>query len=138
VRVLLPHSHKHDWLSSSVHHVQSSSNFLINCVKLSQNDTINRPWVLRTNSVVDQTLVELCKLVDGIVAYKSLTYKKYDVWLINVNKFGKLSHKFFVALHPSCSVDKHYIKFLVASFSKSFFCNNRRIITISSFIQGYV
>jgi hypothetical protein len=42
-----------------VYHVECSADLLVDGVKLSQDDAVNRSWVFNTYSKVNQTLVKL-------------------------------------------------------------------------------
>ena len=57
--VFLANTDEHYWLACSVYHVECCANLLVDGVKLSQDDAVNRSWVFNTYSKVNQTLVKL-------------------------------------------------------------------------------
>lgn len=85
MRIFLPDTNKHYWLASGLDHVESSANFLINSVELCQNDSIDSARIVLTNCEVNKTLVELCKLVNRVVSYESLSYEQNNIRRVQVN-----------------------------------------------------
>ena len=88
MRVLLSHTDKHNRLACRMYHVDRSANFLIDSIELGQNDAINGPRVVIVDSEVDQRLVELCQLIDSVVAYERFADEKNDVWRVDMDQFG--------------------------------------------------
>lgn len=136
--VLLADSDKQDWLSSRLNHVNRCAHFLVNCVKLSQDDPVDRPWISLINSKINQALVKLGQLVDRIVANESLTNEQDNIWLIHVDKLGKLAHQLLVTLHAACCVDQHDVVVLVSCFLKSLLCDDGWVILVSLFVYRNV
>ena len=85
MRVFLANADENDWLSCSVDHIECSPNFLVDGVKLGQDDAINCSWVFNTHRKVNQTLVELSQLVNRIIADESFTHKQNDIGLVDVD-----------------------------------------------------
>ena len=71
-----------------MYHVDRSAYFFINSIELGQDDAINGPRVVIVDSEVDQRLVELCQLIDRIVADERLAYEKNDVWRVVMDQLG--------------------------------------------------
>ena len=90
--VLLSHAHKHNWFPSRMNHIDSSANFLINCIKLGQNDSIDRSRILNVHCEINQRLVELCQLIYSIISDKSFSYEKHDIRRVDMDELGQLSH----------------------------------------------
>ena len=65
--VFLANSHKDNWFASGIDHIESGAHFVINSVKLSHDDAINSAGVVILDSIVNQLLVELSELVNGII-----------------------------------------------------------------------
>lgn len=134
VRVLLTDTNKDDRFPSRVHHVDGSTNLVVNSVKLGQNDPINRPWVV-FDSEVDQGLVELCQLVNGVVSDESFSNEEHHVWLVDVHKLCQLSHEPFIALHSASRVNQHNVILLVPGLLQSLFGNHSWIVLVPLLIK---
>lgn len=136
VWILLAHTHENNGFPCRVHHVDCSAHFGVHSVELGHNDAVDCARILHIDRKVDQRLVKLGQLVNRVVSNQSFTHKKHHLWLINVNKFGKLAHKSFVALHAPCRINQHHINALISSLSQGFFCNLARIIPIAFLVEG--
>ena len=83
--VFLADTGKNDRFACGVYHVDCSANLLIDCIKLGQDDSINRSRVRLVYCEVNQRLIEFCQLIYGIITHKSFTYKEYHIWSVNVD-----------------------------------------------------
>ena len=54
VGILLSNTAENNWLARLMNHVDCCANFLIDCVKLGQHNTINGPWIGLIHCEVDQ------------------------------------------------------------------------------------
>lgn len=106
MRILLADAHKHNRLASRVDHVKRSSHFLVDCVELSQDDSIDGAGVRVLHCVVNQVLVELRELVYGIIAYEGFTHEENHIRVVDAYQSCKSVHLILVALHAPSRVDK--------------------------------
>jgi len=117
VRVLLAHAHKDDGLASGVYHVEGSTYLLVNCVELSHDDAVDTLGVGCAFGRIQQSLVELCELVNSIVSDKSFTDEENNVRKVSVDQLGHGSHESFIALHAASSINQQDIVLLSLALS---------------------
>ena len=133
--VFLSNTNKHNWFARRINHVESSSNFIIDSIKLGHDNSVNDSWVVVLNGKVNQALVEFSQLIDGVITHKSFTNKKNCVWFVNVDKLCKCFHQGFVALHSSSCINQHNIVMFVSCFCQSFFSNDCSVVFVTLLIQ---
>jgi hypothetical protein len=138
MRILLPYTNKDNRLSSSINHIQSCAYLLINRIKFSQNNSINHPWILLRYRKINQTLVELCQLINCIITNQSLTNKQNCIRFVQMDQLSQRPHKGFIALHPARRVNQNHIILFVFGLKQRFLCNNSWIIFISLLIKRKV
>ena len=106
-----------------MHHVDRSSNFLIDSVELGQDDPVDGPRIGHVDSEVDERLVELGQLIDSVVADERLSNEENNIWRINVDQLGQLSHESLIALHPASCIDQYNIIAFTLCFDQSLLWN---------------
>jgi len=138
MRILLANTDENNWFSCSVNHVKSSTNFIIYCVKFGHDNSINCSWIIILNRVINQTLIELLKLINGIISYESFSYKQNSIRLIDMNQFGKSFHQSFISLHSSSCINQNNIIVFSFCFLQSFLSNNSWVIFVALLIKRNV
>ena len=121
-----------------MYHVDRSPHFVIDSVKLSEDNAVDSPGVAFVNCEVNQGTVELSQLVDRVIACEGLTNEEHNVWLVDMHKFSQLAHQFFVSLHPASRVNQHHVVLLVPRLLKRFFSNNCWVVLVTLFIKRNV
>ena len=109
VGVLLSDANEDDGLAGGVDHVDGGSDLRVDSVKLGHNDSIDCARIGIIDSIVNQLLVELGELVNGIIADKSLAHEENHIRRVDVNKLSELAHESFVSLHSSSRVDQDHV-----------------------------
>ena len=98
-----------------MHHVNCRANFLVDSIKFSQNDAVNSPRISLIDCEVDECLIELSQLIDSVISYQGFSNKEHNVWRVDMDELGQLSHQPFVALHAPGRVNKHHVEVLALS-----------------------
>lgn len=136
--IFLSNPNKNNRLSSSVNHIQCSSNFVIYSIKFGHNNSINHSWILFLNCKVNQWLVELGKLVNWIISNQCFSHKQNNIRLIYVNKFCKCFHQRLISLHSPGGVNQYHIIFLTFCLLNCLFGNNSWVVLVAFVIQRYL
>lgn len=136
--VFLADTHEEDWLTGTLNHVDCCADFLIDCVKLSQDNTINTSRIRLYHSKINQALIELSQLINSIITNKGFTDKQDYVGLVDVDELRQLAHKLFVALHAACCVDQDDIVAFITGFLDCFLCDCCRIILVAFFVNVHI
>ena len=65
--VLLAYTHEHYGFSCGVDHVEGGAHLIIDCVEFCQNNTVDCTRVRVGDGIVNEGLIELGELIDGII-----------------------------------------------------------------------
>ena len=65
-----------------------AAHFLINSVEFGEYNPVNGPGVRLIHSEVNQTLVELCQLINRVISNKCFSNKKHNVWSVHMHQFS--------------------------------------------------
>jgi len=85
MRVFLAYSHKYNWFASGVHHIESSTHFVIDSIKLGHDDAINSARVIVLDSIVNKLLIKFSELIDSIIPNKSFPHKQNYIRIVHMN-----------------------------------------------------
>ena len=109
IRVLLPHTDKHNRLPRNVRHRQRGAHLVVNRVKLCQHDPVHLPRHGKIRRVLFQRVIKLYELVDAVIPDERLADKKDLVGLVDAHDLCQLAHQRLIVLHAAGRVDKNYV-----------------------------
>jgi len=138
VWILLAHADEDDRLARGVNHVESGAYLLVNGVELGHDDAVNDSWILVLHGEVNERLIELGQLIDGVVADEGFTDEEDSVRLVDVNQLSERSHQGLIALHSSSSVDEHDVILLGLGLLQSFLGNHGWVVLVAFLIERHV
>lgn len=107
--ILLPSSQIHNGFISAINHTNTSTNLLINRIKLGQNHRINAPRLATPDGMLPHLGIELGELVNRIVANQRLPDEHELVRVVDVDQLGERGHERDVVLHAAGCVDQHHV-----------------------------
>ena len=116
IRIGLSSADEHDGLTSCVGHRDGGADLVVDRVELGQDDAVYGAHVLlatgtttsATNdaarrAMVDQRLVELLHLVDGLVAHERLAHEQHQVRIVHIDQLELYTSKTLVSIPTSYS-----------------------------------
>mmetsp|Transcript_2460 Transcript_2460/g.3991 ORF Transcript_2460/g.3991 Transcript_2460/m.3991 type:complete len:220 (-) Transcript_2460:340-999(-) len=109
VVIILSSANKHDGFPRLVRHGNGSANFIIDGIKLGQNDAIDQVRI----SIELQRSIKLHQLIDSVISDQRFADKQGQIRLIALNERHQRAHQRRIVLHSACSVDEHHIVFLL-------------------------
>ena len=104
--VLLTDTHEDDRFSCGVDHVEGGAHLLIDSVKFGKDNTVDCARVRVGDGIVNQGLIELCELINRIIANEGLSNEEDNIRVVNVHELRQSLHQVFVALHSSCCINE--------------------------------
>lgn len=82
--------------------MRQSPYFVIDCVKLGENDAINQTRVFTDGGVISKSLVELYELINSFIANKGFSNKQDEIGVVGVDQLK--NHNINTSLNKQISV----------------------------------
>jgi hypothetical protein len=117
VGILLANSHVEDGFGGGVDEGKGSSHLVVDGIELRQQDGVDFGFEC-FRGFLQQRLVELGDLVDGIVADQRLSNEDDQVGLVHLHQSRQLLHQRRVVLHPAGCVHQHCVDVLAGRLNR--------------------
>lgn len=114
-----------------MHHIDRGANLLIHSIKFGENDAINSARIRHVYGEINQRLIKLSQLINGVIADQSFTHEEHHVWRVDMDQLSKLTHEALIALHPAGCIDQDDIIALVLGFDQGLLRNHCRVILVA-------